>query len=67
VLEIDRLGNKISIGIIIAGLAIASGIVLQDSKTPTIFGFPFLILLGYCGVGFITIFLIASIISYRKE
>jgi len=64
--EIDRLGNKISIGIIIAGLAIASGIVLQNTTTLTLFGFPFLIVLGYCGVFFIAIFLIASIVSYRK-
>ena len=62
----ERLGNKISIGIIIAGLAIASGIVLQNSIAPAIFGIPLLTLLGYCGVGFITIFLIVSIISYNK-
>ncbi|MEW6087515.1 MAG: AarF/ABC1/UbiB kinase family protein [bacterium] len=64
--EIDRLGNKISIGIIIAGLAIASAIVLQNTTAPILFGVPFLTLLGYCGVGFITVFLIVSIISYNK-
>lgn len=64
---IDRLGNRISFGIIIAGLSIASAIILQNAPTPVLFGIPFLTLLGYSGIFFITVFLIAAIISYNKE
>ncbi len=64
--HLNMIGNRIAISIIIAGLAIGSSIILQNTHFPTLLGFPFFGILGYFIAGFIGVFLIVSILRSGK-
>ncbi|MBI5416746.1 AarF/ABC1/UbiB kinase family protein [Candidatus Poribacteria bacterium] len=64
--QVNRVGNRIAISVIIAGLAIGSSIILQNSHFPTLLGFPVFGILGYLIAGFIGVFLIISILRSGK-
>ncbi|MBI4651010.1 hypothetical protein HY745_06970 [Candidatus Desantisbacteria bacterium] len=64
--QINSVGNRISMSIIIAGIAIGSSILLQNAHSPTLWGFPLLGIVGYSMAGFIGFFLIISIFRSGK-
>lgn len=60
--EIERLGNRLALGLIIASLIVGSSIIISVSKGPSIFGYPAFGVIGFTLAGFITVFLVFFIL-----
>jgi ubiquinone biosynthesis protein len=60
--ELERLGNRIAIGMIIASTILGSSIMLTSASGPTIFGYPALGFLGFMFATAMTFLLILSIL-----
>jgi len=59
--ELDRLGNRLTLGLIISALIIGSSLIMLSSTPPFLFGFPALGILGYAMAGVMGIWLIIAI------
>lgn len=60
--DFDRSINRLSSSMILAALIIASSIMMQTEKGPTLFGLPILAFLGYTVAGLIGLWLVYAII-----
>ncbi len=60
--ELDRLGNRVSLSLIIASLVIGSSLIIISDKGPTLLGYPAFGIIGYSLAGIIGIWLLVSIL-----
>lgn len=64
-MEIGRGSNRVAYGLLIAALLIASAILIQVEKGPTIFGVPFLSFLSFLSASILVLILFVSIIMEK--
>lgn len=63
-LELDRSSNRLAYGIIIAGLAIASGLFILAKIEPILYGMPFL---AWISLFFMAFFFLSLMVSIHRE
>ncbi|MBQ9069655.1 MAG: AarF/ABC1/UbiB kinase family protein [Eggerthellaceae bacterium] len=61
---VSKIVNRLTIGIIIAGLFIGSSMVTQMQGVPTVFGFPFISFFGFLGAFVLSVWVVLDI--WRK-
>jgi ubiquinone biosynthesis protein len=64
--EIDIMSNRLSFSMIIAALIVGSSLIIQTRMSPSLFGVPFLGIIGFLIAGFLGIGLLISIIRSGK-
>ena len=62
VVEMDRVGNRLSFAVIIAALLLASSILVNANVGPVLIGYPVLGLIGFVGAAIMGVWLLISII-----
>jgi ubiquinone biosynthesis protein len=63
---LENITNRLTLGIIIAALIIASSMIITTGVKPLLFGFPALGIIGYLVSGVLALWLIFNIIRSRK-
>jgi ubiquinone biosynthesis protein len=64
--ELDIMSNRLSFSMIIAALIVGSSLIIQTRMSPSLFGVPFLGIIGFLIAGFLGIGLLISIIRSGK-
>ncbi|MCZ7401831.1 MAG: AarF/ABC1/UbiB kinase family protein [Candidatus Methanoperedens sp.] len=64
--ELDIMSNRLSFSMIIASLIVGSSLIIQTRMSPSLFGVPFLGIIGFLIAGFLGIGLLISIIRSGK-
>ena len=64
--ELDIISNRLSFSMIIAALIVGSSLIIQTRMSPSLFGVPFLGMIGFLIAGFLGIGLLISIIRSGK-
>ena len=63
---LETISNRVTIGIIIAALIVASSMIITTGVEPLLFGFPALGVVGYLVSGLLGLWLIFNILRKRK-
>ncbi|MBI5584721.1 MAG: AarF/ABC1/UbiB kinase family protein, partial [Deltaproteobacteria bacterium] len=63
---LETISNRVTIGIIIAALIVASSMIITTGVKPLLFGFPALGVIGYLVSGLLGLWLIFNILRKRK-
>jgi ubiquinone biosynthesis protein len=63
---LENITNRLTLGIIIAALIIASSMIITTGVKPLLFGFPALGIIGYLVSGVLALWLVFNIIRSRK-
>lgn len=58
----QRIANRITVGVIVAALIIGSSLMMQVPTRTTLFGYPVLAMVGYLAASVIGVYLVASIL-----
>ncbi|MCX9085132.1 MAG: AarF/ABC1/UbiB kinase family protein [Candidatus Methanoperedens sp.] len=64
--ELDIISNRLSFSMIIAALIVGSSLIIQSRMSPSLFGVPFLGIMGFLIAGFLGVGLLISIIRSGK-
>jgi ubiquinone biosynthesis protein len=63
---LENITNRLTLGIIIAALIVASSMIITTGVKPLLFGFPALGIIGYLVSGVLGLWLIYNILRSRK-
>ena len=63
---LENISNRLTLGIIIAALIVASSMIITTGVKPLLFGFPALGIIGYLVSGVLGLWLIFNILRSRK-
>ena len=66
ILELDRSSNRISFSLVIAAIIVGSSLILRLETKYTLFGYPFLGILGYIFAGVLGVWLVIAILRSGK-
>ena len=63
---LENIANRLTLGIIVAALIVASSMIITTGVKPLLFGFPALGIIGYLVSGVLGLWLIYNILRSRK-
>jgi len=64
--DLERIGNKLVIALVISALIVGSSLVMLTDKGPKLFDFPVLGLIGFCISGFLGLVLVFSMLNHDR-